>query len=319
MFAYSTNEKKDTVTQRLQSLVDHWIFVAGTSDVGIRERIEADGIDVLIDLSGHTGLNRLGVFARRAAPVQAHYLGYFASTGLSEMDYWIGDDIVTPIEMEHQFSERIWRLPRVWVSYKTVLDAPEPDWRPADDGSIWIGSFNNLGKLTPATLALWGRVLAALPEGKLLLKSKELADAGNRQRILNILSGHGVSPERIDLQPGSNWVDYMAQYNRLDIALDPVGGSWRRHDDLRHAMDGRTGHPCCRGPHHIAVYRIDAECDWSPGMDSQNGAGIHKQGCRTGPRYRTSQNTPCYPTKPDVGKSLVRCTWVDGCVGDGVL
>ncbi|MEJ1959072.1 MAG: tetratricopeptide repeat protein [Nitrosomonadales bacterium] len=224
LFCYSTNAHRDEVTERIQLLASHWVPVIGVSDVGIRERIEADGIDVLIDLSGHTGLNRLGVFARRAAPVQAHYLGYFASTGLSEMDYWIGDDIVTPIEMEHQFSERIWRLPRVWVSYKTVLDAPEPDWRPADDGSIWIGSFNNLGKLTPATLALWGRVLAALPEGKLLLKSKELADAGNRQRILNILSGHGVSPERIDLQPGSKLGGLYAQYNRLDIALDPVGG-----------------------------------------------------------------------------------------------
>ena len=224
LFAYSASRMQDAVTERLRALVDHWIPVAGMSDVATRDRIEADGIDVLIDLSGHTRYNRLGVFARRAAPVQANYLGYFASTGLTEMDYWIGDDILTPPETDSHFSEQVWRLPRVWLSYKTIADAPEPDWRPADDGSVWLGSFNNLGKLTPQTLALWARVLHALPEARLLLKTKELAEADNRQRILDALSEHGIPPHRIELQRESEWVDYMREYNRLDIALDPVGG-----------------------------------------------------------------------------------------------
>ena len=89
---------------------------------------------MLVDLSGHTDHNRLGVFARRAAPVQAHYLGYFASTGLTEMDYWIGDETLTPPETDSHFSEQVWRLPRVWVSYEGKADAPIPDWRPAQDG-----------------------------------------------------------------------------------------------------------------------------------------------------------------------------------------
>ena len=110
----------------------------------MRERIEADGIDVLIDLSGHTNnaaINRLGVFSRRAAPVQAHYLGYFASTGLTEMDYWIGDEILTPSGTDSHFSERVWRLPRVWVSYDGKVDAPVPGWRPSEEGTVWLGSF----------------------------------------------------------------------------------------------------------------------------------------------------------------------------------
>ena len=228
LFAYSANGKRDAVTGRLLALAEHWIPIVGIPDAAIRNRIEADGIDVLIDLSGHTAHNRLGIFARRAAPVQAHYLGFMASTGLTEMDYWIGDDILTPAETDSHFSEQVWRLPRTWVCYDGKADAPiSSAWRPASDGSVWLGSFNNLGKLTPATLALWARVLHALPEGKLLLKTSELSDIGNRQRILDALSGHGILPSRIELQDRSitpDWSAHMAYYNRLDVALDPVGG-----------------------------------------------------------------------------------------------
>jgi predicted O-linked N-acetylglucosamine transferase (SPINDLY family) len=227
LYAYSTHGQRDANTERLQALVDHWIPVMGISDAATRDRIDADGIDVLIDLSGHTQHNRLGVFARRAAPVQAHYLGYFASTGLTEMDYWIGDEILTPAGTDSHFSEQVWRLPQVWVCYDGKADAPVPDWQPSLDGIVWLGSFNNLGKLTPATLKLWAKVLHALPEGKLLLKTKELRDIGNRQRILDAMSGHGILPDRIELQDGSTtpgWPAHMAYYDRLDIALDPVGG-----------------------------------------------------------------------------------------------
>jgi predicted O-linked N-acetylglucosamine transferase (SPINDLY family) len=140
------------------------------------------------------------------------------------MDYWIGDEILTPPELDNQFSEKIWRLPRVWLSYKTITEAPVPNWHPASDGTIWLGSFNNLGKMTPHTLRLWAQILHELPTARLLLKNKELADAGNRNRILSELASHGIVAERIDLQPGSDWIDYMAQHDRLDIALDPVGG-----------------------------------------------------------------------------------------------
>jgi len=227
LFAYSTHGQRDAVAERLQALAERWVPVMGLSDSAIRERIEADGIDVLVDLSGHTRHNRMGVFARRAAPVQAHYLGYFASTGLAEMDYWIGDEVLTPAGMDGDFCEQVWRLPRVWVSYDGKAEAPVPDWRPSRDRAVCLGSFNNLGKLTPATLALWAKVLHALPEGKLLLKNKHLRDIDNRRRILDAMSGHGISPNRIELQDSSatpDWPAHMAYYDRLDIALDPVGG-----------------------------------------------------------------------------------------------
>jgi predicted O-linked N-acetylglucosamine transferase (SPINDLY family) len=227
LFAYSSSARRDAVTERLTGLVDHWVSLVGLSDAAARQRIEADGIDVLIDLSGHTKGNRLGVFARRAAPVQAHYLGFFASTGLSEMDYWIGDESLTPATAKADFSETLWRLPRPWVSYDGKAAAPAPAWHPAADGSVWLGGFNRLVKLTPACLALWARVLAALPEGRLLLKSKELADPGTRRRLLASFEKLGIEDRRIDLQDGRatpDWPRHMAYYDRLDIALDPIGG-----------------------------------------------------------------------------------------------
>ena len=226
LFAYSAHGRQDAVTERLKALAEHWVPLAGISDNTARERIEADGIDVLIDLSGHTSDNRLGIFARRAAPVQAHYLGYFASTGLTETDYWIGDKILTPSETDSHYSEQVWRLPRVWVSYAGDNGAPDPQWRDTEDAAVSIGSFNNIRKLTPATLVVWARILHALPEGRLLLKTKELADAGSRRRILDEMASHGIPSSRIELQDWSvtpDWPSHMAYYNRLDIALDPVG------------------------------------------------------------------------------------------------
>ncbi|PIQ56808.1 MAG: acetylglucosamine transferase [Comamonadaceae bacterium CG12_big_fil_rev_8_21_14_0_65_59_15] len=227
VFAYSLCPNPDAVTARLAGLVQHWVPVAGLSDQSLFERIDADQLDVLIDLNGHTANNRLGVLARRAAPVQAHWLGYFATTGLTEVDYWIGDPILTPPETDPQFSEKVWRLPRTWVSYEGKAEAPASHWQPDPGGAIWLGSFNNLVKLTPATIALWARVLNQLPKAKLLLKTHGLAEQRNRERIAAAFMQHGIDPLRVELLDASitkDWRSHMACYDRVDIALDPVGG-----------------------------------------------------------------------------------------------
>ena len=225
LHAYYTRRQKDAVTERIRQLAEHWQHVADLTDAQLTQQIEADEIDVLIDLSGHSAHNRLGVFARRAAPVQAYYLGYFASTGLTEMDYWIGDEFLTPADIDNQFSEQVWRLPRISWSYD-AKDAPATTWQPDPAGTIWIGSFNNFGKLTPATFRLWADILRAMPEGKLLIKTREMSDPANRQQVERTMSQHGIAPDRLDLQSRSatpDWTSHMAYYDRLDIALDPVG------------------------------------------------------------------------------------------------
>ena len=218
---------EDNKTKRLKTLVDYWVPIYDESDEDVRDHIEADQIDVLIDLSGYTAFNRMGVFARRAAPVQAHYLGYAASTGLTEMDYWIGDELLTPPALRDHFQEELWCLPRVWISYKPEILAPDPKWSANQAASICIGSFNEFAKLNSATISLWAKVLHAMPDAKLLLKTKKLGDLGNRQKIFDSFLKHRIISDRIELQDGSTtpaWSDHMAYYDRLDIALDPVGG-----------------------------------------------------------------------------------------------
>jgi len=133
--------------------------------------------------------------------------------------------VMTPAATDGQFSETVWRLPRIWVSYAGSDRAPQPQAR--NDGGLWLGSFNRLSKLTAETFDLWGEVMRALPQARLLLKTTELADEGNRRSILATIADRGVAAERIELRhrgDTADWRAHMAYYGRLDIALDPVGG-----------------------------------------------------------------------------------------------
>jgi len=228
IYAYSTNEYEDTITTRIKSLVDHWSPIFDILDDEVLNLIESHSLDILIDLSGHTANNRLNFFARRAAPIQAHYLGYFASTGLTQMDYWIGDEILLPQQSASYFSEKLYRLPRVWVSYKGDLEAPTSKWVPDKNNKIWLGSFNDLGKITPSTIEIWAKILHSIPKAHLLLKTKKLSNATNCQAIIESMELHGIAHDRIELQDGTvtpNWETHMKYYDRLDIALDPIGGA----------------------------------------------------------------------------------------------
>lgn len=228
LYGYSNNAQRDAVTDRIQANVDHWVPLYDLNDIEACARIEADCIDVLVDLTGHTQRSRLGVFARRAAPVQLHYLGFFGTTGLTEMDYWMGDHILTPPAMQSGFKEHLWQLPRIWVAYDGSVTAPPTAARAASsDTSLCLGSFNGIGKLTPETLVLWARVLNALPHSRLLLKAKELSQDSLCQEILATFAGHGIAAERLELRDWRatpDWAGNMGYYERVDIALDPIGG-----------------------------------------------------------------------------------------------
>lgn len=222
---YNNTPSDDSVTAALKSVASEWYEVRGMADSALVAYIRAHKIDVLIDLSGHVAHNRLGVLANRVAPVQAHYLGYFASTGLAEMDYWIADERLVPPAADSHFSETVWRLPRVWVSYQGRDDAPAVAWWADPVRVLRIGSFNNLAKITDSTLTLWARLLRRLPGAILVLKTKTLEDTVVQQRILGILKAQGVDAARLELLGRTtSWNEHMAQYNSLDVALDPVGG-----------------------------------------------------------------------------------------------
>ena len=225
VFAFPTSGLRDAVTERIRRNVDHWLPLLGLSDEAAVDLISGQQIDVLVDLSGHTAHNRLGVFARRAAPIQCHYLGYFASTGITEIDYWIGDAVLIPEAHDRHFSETVWRLPRVWISYAAPAQSPDPVWQPAEGGKVCLGSFNQLAKITQRTVRLWAKVLHRIPNGYLLLKTRQLDEPANRSSILAAFARHGIPATRIELLGRTaDPAAHLSLYCRLDVALDPVGG-----------------------------------------------------------------------------------------------
>jgi protein O-GlcNAc transferase len=158
----------------------------------------------------------------RAAPVQCTYIGYWSTTGLSEMDWIIVDPFFLP-SMEAHFTERVWRLPRVAACYRGDPSLPESSWIPDADGTIWLGSFNKYGKIRRDTLCLWAKVLCALPEAKLLLEDRVPCEEETHRRILATLLEQGVSAERVTFVPPiEDHQRHMALYDRLDIALDTI-------------------------------------------------------------------------------------------------
>lgn len=223
MTLYPTVARTGPRAVKLAALADKVESLAGISDADAADRIRSAEIDVLVDTTAHMTGCRLGIFAHRAAPVQCHYIGYHGTTGLTEMDWFIADEVLLPASCNGHFREKIWRLPRLWVSYKGDTSLPASRWAPDPQGVITLGSFNNLAKVRRESLDLWARVMNRLPESKLLLKDRKAADEAIQERITTHLSHHGISSERIEfISWTSGWGSHMALYDRLDIALDTI-------------------------------------------------------------------------------------------------
>ncbi len=223
VFCYAEVKRPDARTERFKQLADHWVLTVGLSDEAVAERIRRDGIDILVDLAGHTAKNRLLVFARKPAPVQVTWLGYPNTTGLETIDYRLVDDVTDPVGEADAFaSETLVRLPGGFLCYDSPRDAPEPAIPPClAAGAVTFGSFNNAAKLSDATLDAWTTLLARLPKARLRLKGKAFADAGTSRAYLDRLRERGVAADRVDLIAWVPEQDHLASYDRIDIALDP--------------------------------------------------------------------------------------------------
>jgi len=227
---YMTSSESDAMSERLRRLADHWTTISTMSDSQVVERIRDDGIDILVDLSGYSENNRLGVFARRAAPVQVTYLGYPNTTGLKEMDYRLTDNWADPEGMTERFhTEKLVRLKGGFLSYTPPVDAPEVKPLPAlSMGYITLGSFNYLGKVNEQVVTIWAAILAHLKDACLILKNKALRDAGVREHCWSIFERCGIERERIELFSFIDAVEgHLGLYNRVDICLDtfPYNGT----------------------------------------------------------------------------------------------
>jgi predicted O-linked N-acetylglucosamine transferase (SPINDLY family) len=221
-FAYSNRYVEDETSQRLRDCCQAWCSCIGLSDEALARRIRDDGIDILIDLAGHTALNRLPVFAWKPAPVQVSWLGYFATTGVEAIDYLLADPWTLPPELEACFTEQIWRMPETRLCFTPPQAKLEVNTLPAlATGYITFGCFNNLSKMNDAVVQLWARVLQAVPDSRLFLKYRQFDEASVRQHTCERFAVHGIEPGRLLFEGYEERGTYLAAYHRVDIALDP--------------------------------------------------------------------------------------------------
>lgn len=225
LICYSDNLRLDSVSKRLQSLADGWRSTAAMPDGQLHELIRKDGIDILIDLAGHTAGNRLRLFARRPAPVQVSYLGYPNTTGLPRwcMGWRLTDATADPPGQTEGFhSERLLRLPGTLLCYQPPAQAPDVAPPPFETGGVvTFGCFNQLAKINAPMIELWSRLLRELPGSRLLLKAKGLADESTRQQVRQAFAQHGLDPERLILSRSEPSVaQHLSRYGEIDIALD---------------------------------------------------------------------------------------------------
>jgi len=214
--AYSATPATDALTTTLREAADDWRDIRGVGASAAAELIRQDQIDILIDLSGHTGQRRLDVFALRPAPIQIGWLGYPGPYAWAGIDYRLSDAVVDPLS-ETGFGDAVIRLDRTPLHHAPP-GSTTPDTRP--DRPLTFGSFNNLAKLDPQTLARWRALLTAFPESRLLLKGKGAEDQAFQDRLDRAFEGVRDRVETIAWAAAET--DHIALYQRIDVALDPL-------------------------------------------------------------------------------------------------
>lgn len=237
VYCYSAVANPDATTIRLLPLIKHYRSTAAMTDAQLAAQIRQDGIDILVDLAGHTAGNRLTLFSHKPAPRQVSYLGYPNTTGLSAMDYRLTDAWADPPGLtEDYYTESLWRLENGFLCYAPPVDAPPVGAAPVDKtGHITFGAFNYIAKTTAEVIQTWSEILKRVPDSKLIMKNKSLTDSATRTHYLALFESNGISSERVEmigLTPSK--AEHLAVYQRVDIALDtfPYHGTTTTCDTL---------------------------------------------------------------------------------------
>lgn len=221
LFLYSDTANCDTITDRIKTY-GTWRDITLLSDIKSAELITKDSIDILIDLSGHTGM-RMGLFAIKPAPLQVSWLGYPNTTGLSAIDWRICDEWTDPAGQEALHSEKLLRIPGGFQVYAPPEDAPSPSTTPyLKNNYITFGSFNSLPKINKSVVEVWARILKGVPGSKLFLKARGLVDCGVKNYFSELFLNEGIEKERLILSDMKGTLnEHLSEYSKIDIALDP--------------------------------------------------------------------------------------------------
>ena len=229
IYCYYSHPLTDETTRRIRGLADGWRDIAAADDDAVETMIRNDRIDILVDLAGHSKGNRLGVFARKPAPIQMTWLGYPDTTGLDAVDYRITDRVADPEpEAEQRHTERLLRIDDIFLCYQPPADSPPAGARASPASKMVFASCNNIAKLNEPTIRAWGQILSQVPESRLIVKSAPLGYADTVDRVLECFEQNGIDTARIELR---GWISDRRQhldfYSGVDIALDtfPYNGT----------------------------------------------------------------------------------------------
>ena len=266
LHAYYNHVKTDKVSLRLKDYFSYWTSVVGFTTSKLTDKIRADGIDILIDLSGHTARNLLPMFARKPAPIQASWMGYPGTTGLKAMDYYIADKFFLPQDpFKDQFTEKLVYLPAT-SPFSPHKDAPDVNALPAlTNGYITFGSFNRLNKFNPEVIAVWAKLMQAVPTSKLIIAG--MPESGY-DTLIAWFAEHDILQERLSFYPRSNMVDYLALHHQVDMCLDtfPYNGgtttchaTWMGVPTLTIAGQTPAGRPGVNLLSHVGLVNFIAD------------------------------------------------------------
>jgi len=233
VFCYADVARPDQVTERLRKLVPHWHDIHKVPDAQAAELVRGHGIDLLIDLAGHTAHNRLLLFAHKPAPVQVTWLGYSNTTGMTAMDYRLTDGFADPPPIlpsvpsafspaaDALHTETLVRLPDIFACYRPPEDAPPINPLPAlVKRHITFGSFHTLAKLNDPLFELWARILSQVPNSRLLMVAAGLNEPTCRERLAAFFGARGIAPDRLDFRGNQPLAKYLAAHHEVDLTLD---------------------------------------------------------------------------------------------------
>jgi predicted O-linked N-acetylglucosamine transferase (SPINDLY family) len=221
VICYSGSPIEDAVTDSFRNIADRWRSVRQSSDDQLADRVRADKVDILIDLSGHTVGNRLRTFARKPAPIQVTAWGHATGTGLPTIDYLFSDPVMAPTQARHCFAEQIYDLPCA-----IIIEPPPAELRSLEppvisNGYVTYGVLTRASRLSNAALDVWARILRSDVTSRLLIKDYLLSDVSIQTRLLENFAARGIAPDRICLMGSTSRQEHLAAYRRIDICLDP--------------------------------------------------------------------------------------------------
>jgi predicted O-linked N-acetylglucosamine transferase (SPINDLY family) len=221
LIAYPTDTKTDALTARIKPFFSAWKPLSGLSDEAAARLIHADGVHILMDLAGHSRYGRLPMFAWKPSPVQAAWLGYFATTGVSEIDYLLADQVGVPEDHREQFTETVWYLPDTRLCFSPPeTDLPVAPLPAQNNGHITFGCFQNMAKVEDGVLSAWAAILAALPGSRLRWQCHQFKDPAVVKQLMPRLQQHGFDPAQVELLGSIAREAYLAAHSKVDMILD---------------------------------------------------------------------------------------------------